>query len=52
MKKENKKRRLTLNRETLQRLEEPQILEQVQGGTSQWTMCTSRTFNEASTDGC
>lgn len=43
MKKDNedRKRRLTLSRETIQRLENWQ-LEQVQGGTSQW-VCTTRT---------
>ena len=51
--KEARKRRLVLSRETIQRLEDPQLLEQVRGGTSQWTMCTtSGNYNEISTDGC
>lgn len=51
--KENKPRHLTLNRETIHNLEDPQLLEQVRGGTSQWG-CTTRTgamLNEASS-GC
>jgi hypothetical protein len=34
------RKRLTLNRETIQRLEDSQLLEQVRGGTSQWGGCT------------
>lgn len=52
--KEDRTRRLTLSRETIQRLEDPQLLEQVRGGTSQWG-CTTRTgtqFNEVASDGC
>ena len=49
--KEDKKRRLTLNRETLQRLEDPRLLEQVRGGTSQRT-CTITGFEESPSNGC
>ena len=52
--KEDKKRRLSLNRETIQRLEDPRLLEQVRGGTSQVRYCTSNSYyqNEISTEGC
>lgn len=50
---ENTKRRLTLNRETIRRLEDPELLGQVQGGTSQ-SVCTTTTtsveYNEISGD--
>jgi hypothetical protein len=55
MKKErdDETRRLTLHRETIRRLEEPQLLKQVLGGTSQWVCTTTITRNnELSTDGC
>jgi hypothetical protein len=51
--KEDRKRCLILNRETIQRLEDPRLLEQVRGGTSQWGCLTTRTnFNAVATDGC
>ena len=44
MKKDKEDRkRLTLNRETIQRLEDSQLLEQVRGGTSQWGCTITRT---------
>jgi hypothetical protein len=52
-KEDKNQRRLTLSRETIQRLENRQ-LEQVQGGTSQW-VCTTRTgtnYNEIASNGC
>ena len=47
------KKRLTLNRETIQMLDDPRLLEQVRGGTSQWR-CTITTYNynEISTESC
>jgi hypothetical protein len=39
------RKRLTLNRETIQRLEDPRLLEQVRGGTSQIRICTSISYN-------
>lgn len=50
--KEARKRRLTLSRETIQRLEDPQLLEQVRGGTSQVRYCTSVSYNEGTSDNC
>jgi hypothetical protein len=50
--KEDKKRRLTLNRETIQRLEDPRLLEQVRGGTSQIRVCTITGYEETTSDGC
>ena len=50
--KEDRTRRLTLNRETIRSLEDPQLLEQVRGGTSQWRICTSISFNEDTSDAC
>lgn len=54
MKKEDKKRRLSLSRETIQMLDDPRLLEQVRGGTSQVRFCTSVSYNqnEISTEGC
>lgn len=49
--KEDKNRRLTLNRETIQRLEDPRLLEQVRGGTSQWR-CTITGFEEFDSNLC
>ncbi|HKV11715.1 MAG TPA: hypothetical protein VJ725_26450 [Thermoanaerobaculia bacterium] len=50
---ETTKRRLTLYRETIQRLEDPRLLEQVQGGTSQWLCTTSRTnYNQEISGDC
>jgi hypothetical protein len=48
------RKRLTLNRETIQRLEDPRLLEQVRGGTSQIRICTSISYNnnEISTESC
>lgn len=37
--KEDKKLRLTLSRETIQTLNDPALLEQVRGGTSQLRIC-------------
>lgn len=48
----DKTRRLTLSRETLQRLEDPGLLEQVRGGTSQVRICTSISFNEDPSNAC
>jgi hypothetical protein len=51
--KEDKKRRLTLNRETIRRLEDPRLLEQVRGGTSQIRVCTITGYEEEITsNGC
>lgn len=52
--KEDRTRRLTLCRETIQRLEDPHLLEQVRGGTSQWKICptTSIGYNEVASEGC
>ena len=56
MKKDKEDRkRLTLNRETIQRLEDSQLLEQVRGGTSQWgCLTTTRTGynNNEISSGC
>lgn len=48
----DKMRRLTLSRETLRKLEDPRLLEQVQGGTSQLRVCTSISFNEDPSNAC
>jgi hypothetical protein len=50
--KEDRKRRLTLNRETVQMLDDPRLLKQVRGGTSQIRTCTSISYNEISTESC
>jgi hypothetical protein len=50
--KEDRTRRLTLSRETIQRLEDPQLLEQVRGGTSQWRVCTITYNNQGSMEVC
>lgn len=46
---ENRTRRLALSRETIRSLEDPQLLEQVVGGTSQWRICPD---TQLSTEGC
>ena len=53
MKKErdNEKRRLTLSRETIRKLEDPQLLKQILGGTSQ-RICTITGFEEGGSNGC
>lgn len=53
MKKDDRKRRLILSRETIQNLEDPRDLEQVRGGTSQWgCLTTTRTNYAVVSDGC
>ncbi|HKV11716.1 MAG TPA: hypothetical protein VJ725_26455 [Thermoanaerobaculia bacterium] len=51
--KENEKRRLTLHRETIRRLEDSQLLKHVLGGTSQRICPTTISgFEEGVSDGC
>lgn len=53
MKKDDRKRRLILNRETIRSLEDPRDLEQVRGGTSQWGCTITQTnYNAVASDGC
>jgi hypothetical protein len=53
--KQDKNRRLTLSRETIQVLDDPRLLGLVIGGTSQWGGGCTRTFNNeviSDSNGC